>query len=78
MYLLPKENLAMNKIVEYGCSKCDIYTDLAIDNSKQQIEDFLRLMEVHICKMKRLQNRRARVRFYCDKLINSDVFTMLI
>ncbi|XP_020718140.1 GATOR complex protein DEPDC5 isoform X3 [Ceratitis capitata] len=53
MYLLPTDNLAMKKIIEYGSQRCDIYTDLAVDNTKKQVEDFMRFMEVHINKVKR-------------------------
>ncbi|XP_053952512.1 GATOR complex protein Iml1 isoform X2 [Anastrepha ludens] len=53
MYLMPTDNLAMKKIIEYGSQRCDIYTDLAVDNTKKQVEDFMRLMEVHINKVKR-------------------------
>lgn len=53
MYLLPTDNLAMKKIIEYGSQRCDIYTDLAVDNTKRQVEDFMRFMEVHINKVKR-------------------------
>lgn len=62
MYLLPTDNLAMKKIIEYGSQRCDIYTDLAVDNTKRQVEDFMRFMEVHINKVKR---QRIHVSHYC-------------
>lgn len=62
MYLLPKENLAMNKIIDFCCQRCDIFTDLAMDNTKQQIDDFLRFMEVHINKLKSQKSKKPRVR----------------
>lgn len=58
MYLLPKENKAINKIMEQGCQHCDVFTESSLENTKQQIEDFMRFMEVHINKLKR---RKARV-----------------
>lgn len=58
MYLLPKENRAMNKIIEHGCQHCDVFTDTAVDNTKQQIDDFMRFVELHLNKLKR---RKARV-----------------
>ncbi|XP_065362330.1 GATOR complex protein Iml1 isoform X3 [Calliphora vicina] len=57
MYLLPKENRAMNKIIEHGCQHCDVFTDTAVDNTKQQIDDFMRFVELHLNKLKR---RKAR------------------
>lgn len=57
MYLLPKENKAMNKIIDNGCQYCDVYTDLALDNTKQQIDEFMRFMELHINKLKRRKTR---------------------
>lgn len=58
MYLLPKENKAMNKIIEQGCQYCDVFNESSVDNTKQQIDDFMRFMELHINKLKR---RKARV-----------------
>lgn len=58
MYLLPKENKAMNKIMEQGCQYCDVFTEPTPESAKQQVEDFMRFMEVHINKLKR---RKARV-----------------
>ncbi|XP_055914582.1 GATOR complex protein Iml1 isoform X2 [Eupeodes corollae] len=60
MYLLPKDIVAMNKILEHGCSKCDIYSEPSPEIAKQQIDDFLKLVEVHLNKIKRLQNRKPR------------------
>ncbi|KNC32927.1 hypothetical protein FF38_07775 [Lucilia cuprina] len=57
MYLLPKENRAMNKIIEHGCQHCDVFTDTAVDNTKQQVDDFMRFVELHLNKLKR---RKAR------------------
>ncbi|XP_054736212.1 GATOR complex protein Iml1 isoform X3 [Anastrepha obliqua] len=63
MYLMPTDNLAMKKIIEYGSQRCDIYTDLAVDNTKKQVEDFMRLMEVHINKVKRQRVHHVTSRF---------------
>uniref|UniRef100_A0A1I8PYI3 DEP domain-containing protein n=1 Tax=Stomoxys calcitrans TaxID=35570 RepID=A0A1I8PYI3_STOCA len=57
MYLLPKENKAINKIMEQKCQNCDVFTEPSMEGGKQQIEDFMRFMEVHINKLKR---RKAR------------------
>lgn len=61
MYLLPKENRAMNKIIENGSHYCDVFTDNAADNTKQQIDDLMRFVELHLNKLKR---RKARVSIY--------------
>uniref|UniRef100_A0ABK9MU85 DEP domain-containing protein n=1 Tax=Glossina morsitans morsitans TaxID=37546 RepID=A0ABK9MU85_GLOMM len=61
MYLLPKENKAMNKIIDNGCQYCDVYTDLALDNTKQQIDEFMRFMELHINKLKRRKTRDSPI-----------------
>lgn len=58
MYLLPKENKATNKIIEQGYQHCDVFTENAMDNTKQQIDDFMRFVELHLNKLKR---RKARV-----------------
>ncbi|XP_075160059.1 GATOR complex protein Iml1 isoform X3 [Haematobia irritans] len=57
MYLLPKENKAINKIMEQKCQNCDVFVESPMENSKQQIEDFMRFMEVHINKLKRRKTR---------------------
>lgn len=62
MYLLPKDNKAMNLIVDGGSQYCDIFQELSGDNAsnRQQIDDFIRFMELHINKLKR---RKTRVRY---------------
>ncbi|XP_073836084.1 GATOR complex protein Iml1 isoform X5 [Musca autumnalis] len=63
MYLLPKENKAMNKIMEQGCQYCDVFTEPTPESAKQQVEDFMRFMEVHINKLKRRKARHVTTRF---------------
>ncbi|KAM7355220.1 GATOR complex protein Iml1 isoform 3-T3 [Cochliomyia hominivorax] len=63
MYLLPKENKAMNKIIDHGCQHCDVFTDNAMDNTKQQIDDFMRFVELHLNKLKRRKARHVTTRF---------------
>ncbi|KAI8123427.1 DEP domain-containing protein 5 [Lucilia cuprina] len=63
MYLLPKENRAMNKIIEHGCQHCDVFTDTAVDNTKQQVDDFMRFVELHLNKLKRRKARHVTTRF---------------
>ncbi|EDW68837.2 GATOR complex protein Iml1 isoform X3 [Drosophila virilis] len=58
MYLLPRESM-VNKIVSFGCQRCDIFTDAVVDNTREQIEDFIRLIE-NVSKLKRQICRKAR------------------
>ncbi|KAH8252192.1 hypothetical protein KR026_011808 [Drosophila bipectinata] len=56
MYLLPKENI-VNKIA--SCQRCDIFPDATADNTQDQVEDFVRLIEA-VSKLKRQFARKAR------------------
>ncbi|KRG07622.1 GATOR complex protein Iml1 isoform X3 [Drosophila mojavensis] len=58
MYLLPKDTV-VNKIVNCGCQRCDIFTDAVVDNTRDQIEDFVRLIE-NVSKLRRQICRKAR------------------
>ncbi|XP_062137286.1 GATOR complex protein Iml1 isoform X2 [Drosophila sulfurigaster albostrigata] len=58
MYLLPRENM-VNKIVSFGSQRCDIFTDAVVDNTREQIDDFVRLIE-NVSKLKRQIGRKAR------------------
>ncbi|XP_030565377.1 GATOR complex protein Iml1 isoform X9 [Drosophila novamexicana] len=58
MYLLPRESM-VNKIVSFGCQRCDIFTEAVVDNTREQIEDFIRLIE-NVSKLKRQICRKAR------------------
>ncbi|XP_055373672.1 GATOR complex protein Iml1 isoform X2 [Condylostylus longicornis] len=60
MYLLPKEHLAMKKILEGGSQRCDIYTEISNEDPKQQIEEFIKFLETHLNKLKRVQCRKTR------------------
>lgn len=60
MYLvLPRESV-VNKIVSFGSPRCDIFTDAVVDNTREQIDDFVRLIE-NVSKLKRQIGRKARV-----------------
>ncbi|KAL7732774.1 hypothetical protein ACLKA6_005916 [Drosophila palustris] len=58
MYLLPRDSL-VNKIVSFGSPRCDIFTEAVVDNTENQIEDFVRLIE-NVSKLKRQIGRKAR------------------
>lgn len=67
MYLvLPRESV-VNKIVSFGSPRCDIFTDAVVDNTREQIDDFVRLIE-NVSKLKRQPGRKARVRWLSMKL----------
>jgi len=59
MYLLPRESM-VNKIVSFGSPRCDIFTEAVVDNTRDLIEDFVRLIEI-VSKLKRQIGRKARV-----------------
>lgn len=60
MYLvLPRESV-VNKIVSFGSPRCDIFTDAVVDNTREQVDDFVRLIE-NVSKLKRQNGRKARV-----------------
>lgn len=67
MYLLPKEHSATKKVMEQNLTHCDIYTqgDHQLekrDEPKQQIEEFIRFLEMYVNKIKKLNcNKAARV-----------------
>ncbi|XP_039486621.1 GATOR complex protein Iml1 isoform X9 [Drosophila santomea] len=56
MYLLPRENI-VSKIA--SCQRCDIFPDVTADNTREQVEDFVRLIEA-VSKLKRQYARKAR------------------
>ncbi|XP_017059638.1 GATOR complex protein Iml1 isoform X6 [Drosophila ficusphila] len=56
MYLLPRENI-VSKIA--SCQRCDIFPDATADNTREQVEDFVRLIEA-VSKLKRQFARKAR------------------
>lgn len=67
MYLvLPRESV-VNKIVSFGSPRCDIFTEAVVDNTREQIDDFIRLIE-NVSKLKRQFGRKARVRWLSMKL----------
>jgi hypothetical protein len=60
MYLLPKDDPVMRRIMDENIEHCDIYVR---DNSpiiqKQQIEEFLRFVETHLNKIRRVKKPRV-------------------
>lgn len=64
MYLLPKDDPVMKKIIDENIEHCDIYVK---DNSqvthKLQVEEFLRFVELHLNKIKRVKKPRVSTEF---------------
>lgn len=64
MYLLPKDDPVMKRIIDENLEHCDIYV---ADNSqvtqKQQVEEFLRFVETHLNKIRRVKKPRVRRSF---------------
>jgi hypothetical protein len=61
MYLLPKEDLIMRRIIDENLEHCDIYNrEMTQVFVKQQVEEFLRFVETHLNKIKRVMKPRVR------------------
>lgn len=74
MYLLPKEHPAMKKILEGKSNRCDIYTEVPLNETgKQQIDDFLRYVEMYLNRIKRTVAKKPRVN-YSINFIVSDLY----
>lgn len=59
MYLLPKEHTATKKILDSSSPiHCDIYAKNPTDTTKQQIDDFIRFVEIHLNKIKKIHCQR--------------------
>lgn len=60
MYLLPKEDPVMKRIIEENIERCDIYvTENSLGVHKQQVEEFLRFVETHLNKIRRVKKPRV-------------------
>lgn len=60
MYLLPKEHAATKRIMESPTLiPCDIYTENANDNTKQQVDDFMRFVEAYLNKNRKIHCQRS-------------------
>lgn len=60
MYLLPKEDTTMRRIVDENIEHCDIYKrETSQSLLKLQIEEFLRFVETHLNKIKRVKKPRV-------------------
>lgn len=63
MYLLPKENPATKKILESPTLiPCDIYSENCGDSMKQQIDDFMKFVEMHLNKLRKSHIQRSTTR----------------
>lgn len=60
MYLLPKEHPATKKILESPTViPCDIYNEHSGDSTKQQIDEFMRFVESHLNKLRKIHIQRS-------------------
>lgn len=74
MYLLPKDDPVMKRIVDENLEHCDIYvSDNSQTTQKQQVEEFLRFVETHLNKIRRVKKPRVRksLSFISSMLSNS-------
>lgn len=61
MYLLPKDDPIMKRIIDENLEHCDIYgceTSAAV--LKQQVEEFHKFVESHLNKIRRVKKPRVR------------------
>lgn len=64
MYLLPKDDPVMKRIIDENLEHCDIYVpDHSQTLQKQQVEEFLRFVETHLNKIRRVKKPRVRRSF---------------
>lgn len=60
MYLLPKDDLNMKRIIEENLEHCDIYVrDSSPANLKHQVEEFHKFVEMHLNKIRRVKKPRV-------------------
>lgn len=60
MYLLPKDDPVMKRIIDENLEHCDIYvTDNSPGTQKQQVEEFIRFVETHLNKIRRVKKPRV-------------------
>lgn len=65
MYLLPKEDPAMKKILEGTAKRCDIYTEnKPIPSDKHICNEFIKFVELHLNKIKKIPCKKPRVRIH--------------
>ncbi|XP_058462915.1 GATOR complex protein Iml1 isoform X2 [Malaya genurostris] len=61
MYLLPREDPAMKKILDGTVKRCDIYTeDKPIQSEKHVCNEFIRFVESHLNKIKKISAKKPR------------------
>lgn len=70
MYLLPKDDPVMKRIIDENLEHCDIYVrDYSQVIQKQQVEEFLRFVETHLNKIRRVKKPRVRDHFSYQSLM---------
>lgn len=67
MYLLPKDDPVMKRIIDENLDHCDIYVrEKSEAVIKQHVEEFLRFVETHLNKIRRIKKPRVREYFNCQ------------
>lgn len=60
MYLLPKEDVSMREIIDENIEHCDIYKrETSQSIQKLQVEEFLKFVETHLNKIKRVKKPKV-------------------
>lgn len=72
MYLLPKDDPIMKRIIDENLAHCDIYVrETSLASQKQQVEEFHRFVETHLNKIKRVKKPRVRIRILTSSWLNN-------
>lgn len=65
MYLLPKDDPVMKRIIDENIEHCDIYVrDISPAVQKQQVEEFHRFLETHLNRIRRVKKPRVSQRSF--------------
>lgn len=74
MYLLPRDDPAMKKILDGSAKRCDIYTeDKPIQSDQHLCNEFVRFVEINLNKIKKVASKKPRVSWtfnFCFILLN--------
>ncbi|XP_039435654.1 GATOR complex protein Iml1 isoform X2 [Culex pipiens pallens] len=61
MYLLPRDDPAMKKILDGSAKRCDIYTeDKPIQSDQHLCNEFVRFVEINLNKIKKVASKKPR------------------
>lgn len=61
MYVLPKDDPNMKRIIDENLEHCDIYVkDNSLATVRQLVEEFHKFVETHLNKIRRVKKPRVR------------------